>query len=764
MIQLRRGAPFLLALMFILTSCGDLFMKSKSDDTISTPFATCSLDTEALAQIFSKNIEGDIICLEENLNLFIRVVKTDRPGNLSLKELKKYIANQLPHVDEETISALEAIFEINSLLTGDDRNYIRGKNVQLLVDLFIDINKTFVQNNLLEFFQGEEVVSFEEHNRRKAIIYHSLKHLSESLGKVHKENSNSLDVESFVSKFSSEKNAEVLENIKMSLIVKKLILGEGVEKFTAVELKRLISIMADVGKVLFDIMNLPKTKGSLFDDEEVLNALKEGVETLKKNFYFPYASLETVFSLDDLKSIIEEYFPKYARFLVYEKEILEVKYILLNNRSSTFSVKDVYTLIDEFVLKYLEKALFFYRTYYAHENYYVLPERLLGAPTKSHYRSQIEYDLRRDFDRILKNYKFFKGSLSIPYYTSAYRRNIRGMVEVVLLEDIVTKFFSVYGEKDSSVFGNYFMNLELLEKLMISFEGLLEGEGVITEGRAKSTASTIALVTSLFQTQSNGDAKIEVPEFVEFAITMFSSIELTEEYYKVIEQNCTLDEEGRFSQQCFNENFLDFISSKADRADYSEHFSGLVSFLEKLDDNEYSKYFDHTATFSRTCTTFNDGTSVPMSKNEMIIMWAGLLNVEQSFIRFDEPVSGSVLQADNHLDDSEVRAAYPIFEQAIQGMLPHKKLEKLSKLIFFYLVKYKKVPNFNDLNSKKDYWRLSKEVGHLLKFMIGRGAELIPFMPKMKYEADRMTFAAVLELIQQNTPEEGPPFDCETLR
>ena len=111
MIQLRRGAPFLLALMFILTSCGDLFMRSKSNDTISTPFATCSLDTDALAQIFSKNIEGDIICLEENLNLFIGVVKTDRPGNLSLKELKKYIANQLPHVDEETISALEAIFE-----------------------------------------------------------------------------------------------------------------------------------------------------------------------------------------------------------------------------------------------------------------------------------------------------------------------------------------------------------------------------------------------------------------------------------------------------------------------------------------------------------------------------------------------------------------------------------------------------------------------------------------------------------------------------
>ena len=139
----------LLLMGFMLTSCGDIFMKKSEDNgTSMNQFATRKLDPKALAHIFTKNINGDLLALEENLNLFIDVVKTDRPGNLSLRELKIYIKENVKDVDPEVIEALASIFEINSLIFGDDKEYINKKNVRNLTQLLIDINKSVVDNNV----------------------------------------------------------------------------------------------------------------------------------------------------------------------------------------------------------------------------------------------------------------------------------------------------------------------------------------------------------------------------------------------------------------------------------------------------------------------------------------------------------------------------------------------------------------------------------------------------------------------------------------
>ena len=43
---------------------------------------------DAFSKILEKNIEGDINCLREKLNMFISTVETDRPGYASKEVLK----------------------------------------------------------------------------------------------------------------------------------------------------------------------------------------------------------------------------------------------------------------------------------------------------------------------------------------------------------------------------------------------------------------------------------------------------------------------------------------------------------------------------------------------------------------------------------------------------------------------------------------------------------------------------------------------------
>ena len=112
----------LFAIGLIVSSCGDLFNKDLGGTNADyEQFATCEMDTEAFSYILEKNIRGDILCLKENLHLFMDTVESDNPGTISKKTLKEFVLEGPIDVDPDTVDIIDSVFEISHILLGTER-------------------------------------------------------------------------------------------------------------------------------------------------------------------------------------------------------------------------------------------------------------------------------------------------------------------------------------------------------------------------------------------------------------------------------------------------------------------------------------------------------------------------------------------------------------------------------------------------------------------------------------------------------------------
>src|SRR5690606_10144630 len=132
----------------------------------------------------------------------------------------------------------------------------------------------------------------------------------------------------------------------------------------------------------------------------------------------------------------------------------------------------------------------------------------------------------KNFIRIVKDYRFFKGEGYIPYFTEGHVRTGEGLYEISFFEYIAKLIMKKYGVVKN---GEYFMDQEKIVALMEDFKDILYGKNIIHQGRIKNTAETITLLTTLFQNQSDGDSLISVPEMTEFAMTLLSGYTLAQD-------------------------------------------------------------------------------------------------------------------------------------------------------------------------------------------------------------------------------------------
>ena len=134
---------------------------------------------------------------------------------------------------------------------------------------------------------------------------------------------------------------------------------------------------------------------------------------------------------------------------------------------------------------------------------------------------------------------------------------------------------------------------------------------------------------------------------------------------------------------------------------------------------------------------------------ESVVSWAGLLVIEQSMLRFD-------VNRDNILSPSELDKLYVVFRGALEALIPVDFLKRYSKDIFRYIVKFQRLPE-TEVKGFKSLWRALRQGAHFVRFLFKSDR-------KQSVDADRMTYAAVLKIIAENTPSTDAPFDCETLR
>lgn len=739
---------FCVLILLSLVSCGDLFMKKEdSKETTTEQFSQCELDTQALSTIFSKNIEIELLCLEQNLNLFIDVVKTDRPGYLSLKELKLYIEKHISDIDPAIVEALDIVFETNSLIFGDHKEYIARENVAKLIELLIEVNQVVVENDIVNLFTSKAQVNFKEHNQRKSKVFMTFSYISSKLkqAQVVKDNFSSLNLKKLFEVLRTQDNAAKLDKVKSLLFLKKIFLGGDNEVLTSREFQKLIDMLADGGKIAFDMTQFANIQIEDNEYEEIILTLKEDFEAVVRSLNFDRESDVTIMLLSDLMGAIKAFLPEFDKYTKYNDQILKFKEILLENSRPEFSANEVYLLLENLILENLKRSAFFYRTFRLNEEVLTSGEVIQKDLEEFFFLDASERQFKDDFNQVVKSYRFLRGKELIATYSSEVKRNAVKMLEIAVLENITKKIMTYYGVQDPRANGGLKLSFDQLVVFMKDLQPILEGEGFSEPNRIEAAAETIFLMASLFQSHSDGDLEIELNELVQFLLTILGSYEVQDVMLKEIQKVCKLDTKGRYSPDCFRDNFINLMELNTKQGSkLTDHFPKMMKFLRGLSAEKQREYIIGAESISRACMTYQDK-EVPMLPSDIFFVFSGLSNIEQTMIRFD-------LNNDNILGPKELDRTYEVYEEAIKALIPGKFMKRFAKSVFLYLVRYKKVPDVGDVKGWRGFWRATKAGAHFFKFLM---------TPKKYTPADRQTLLSIIQTLQSYSDSE--PYPCHLL-
>lgn len=778
---------------FITSSCSgknsifsDLFTTNKKEASIGNILgASCELDVDAFSHILDQNIKGDILCLENKLNLFMKLVKTDRPGFISKTVLKDFLATGPIDIGEgqDINPIIDSVFDLGYLLFGGSRGYISETDVKSTIDLLIYFNQhIFWKVN--KYFTSPDTVNYQRHEDERQEIYEEFVLISKEVNRILKTNRNGeihrINTEEFLANFFGSK-PETYNSITSLMMLKKIFLGGERFDLTHKELQNAVYKLPELALVAFDVV---KAKKFNFSDDvrKMFKLYNKDVDIMRSNLYYGSDDNISLFTIYDVFTALENVLegePNPDELDLYDirkypREIIEVKNILLKSRTENgkhFTSNELGVLFGH--MKYIfDAAEYFYRMYeeYREDLDLNIPVAIDFSGFPAH--TDREQEFKDTFTTIAYNYRFMKGNQKAPYFSFNYERNPTAMVEIGAYEYLVKIIMKSYGRVNEKARGGYDMTLDdhvmpLIEKIKRPLKDLgLTTIGRVGGGEATAIGENLVLMSTLFQNQSDGCDKekvcMETPELTEFIVGLMTAMSIKSFFSDEMKKRCgdNVDEYGRFQVSCFRENFVNVLKTPipGDGQSLADYMPLLYSYIQDLTkdvpDGEsptlsesYNFFLSETEAFTRTCTHYDEHTtmqeSIPMKDKDAFGVFAGLLNVESTLIRFDKNENNKM---DGDKNNNEVlNAYYEVYEGAIKGLVaPNGGLmEKLAKSIFQYLVKYGKVPDTKDFNSLWDY----------AKFLI---------KINKRADASRTTIATILKTLgNESDNAKEHPFKCD---
>ncbi|MBY0518037.1 MAG: hypothetical protein K2P81_14105 [Bacteriovoracaceae bacterium] len=755
--RMKLQLGLILTCLIGMVGCSDLGKNSVVNKPIQSDRFNvgCELSIENFKFIMEKDITPQINCLEKNIDLFMKVVESGRPGYLSRTAFELYVKKNVPDFKPENIRAIKSVFDIAHLIFGDDREYLSPGAVKKIFSFVYLFNREMPK--VYPFFISKEETPFNLHDIQRIRVYKAADAISRALLDIFKgdrgDQIHKVNIIDIIESFTNDDTAGTLDKVKAILFVKKVILGGVKDELTHLELQDLLYKFAPAGSVVFD---LARVKYVDLTQKSLMELVSTDVEVFDRLLYYPADSGERLFNVDDIAEAIPYFlgdsdnFPDLKK---YREEMVQIKMLLMSearwHANEDLSGKD-WVLPGELKLlvshaKDLSKrGAIYHRIYEFFKPYLDSPgtvninynNYLLQFPTHEKYV--------KEFARISNEYRFFWGSFEFPYYSNAFRRNAEGMVEIGLVEYGLYLVTRRYGEEaPGKTWGYGITQDQMLGVIKNVFGRILIDEGIILKGREAKNNENITLLSTLFQPQSNGDAIINVDEGTSFLIQVLSSMKHADWFEQEMGRVCPTDNRGRITDlECHREHYFGLICTRF-KNEFPQLLQrlGIKSCTDAGTDPAWNKkLIKDLEVVARTCTVFKDGTDVPIQSDDYMPIMVMLTEIEGSILKYD-------INKNNILDPSEVRTAYDAtFKSAIEALveeqaaiiakLPFNLGSAISKKIYYYLIKYKTLP---------------KKVGDYLKLLtIGATS------------ADRDTFAAVLKIIS----EQGEPstFDCETLR
>lgn len=766
------------SLMFF-SGCSDLFQKNVKDKKLeSSKFkANCELNVDDFALILEEPITETIDCLGKNLNLFMDVAESKKANHLSRVGLENYLKNYRKEIKPEVLRALRSIFEINYLVYGGDPDFISRGNVKALID-FAKVFNITASKNFKPIFMDEDEIEYENYRLlRDQRIKEAATVISNTLRKLYKPHQKnnlerSLDLNQLLDSFTTENNTVSIQNVKKLLFLKKVVLGGNKNTITHIELGHLIDNFSSYVVLALDGI---RYKNIRMNQENIIHFLNSDVELLNRILYsFPASrEKEVFFTLEQALDAVDIFLgdDSDTDLWAYYDLLKEAKVMVMDGSPETVTGGDMKRLIDH-ALTVLKTGDMFHKFWYSER---FLLETRPGRPLDAYLFEDLyktfknDKKLVDDFVRILKKYRFQRGENLAAYYTDDYYRNADAVYEVALWEYALTLVMKRFGCPNNTLNGkvvcdpnlktlnNVHMVKDQVINLVQKFKKVLIDNDLILPGREVKTAETITLLGSLFQYQSDENKVFDVNEATEFAISLFTAIDISEDvndhFLKLNRKGqCAMDQYKRISPSCFDEHFFQAVCFN-----YPDQFPKLYKSLgatvyeddpvrrtKKLvckipSDAANLAYLDRSVVAARTCNKYPDtGEFIYYSKGDIMSVFLAMMHIETTIIRWD------VREKNNIMDPAEVMDAYNIYSPALDGFLEKMPslVKRLKKQIYQYLVKYEKVP------SEKEFSSILKFVKFLMSF-------------NKDAPANRKTVASILVTIS----EQGAPstFDCNCL-
>jgi hypothetical protein len=759
MVRIKNLAALILVSFLTFAGCSDLGKNSIVNKPIeSNRFnAGCTLNIDEFKMILERDVSAQISCLQKNIDLFMRVVESDKPGYLSRTAFEQYVIKNMPDFKPENVRAIKSVFDIAHLIFGDDRNYLSPGSVKKIFDFIYLFNREFPI--VYPFFESEEEnTPYYVHDLQRKRIFKAGDSIAEALIRIYKgsrgDQIHKINIIEILESFTNTESEDVLAKTKAVIFIKKVILGGVKDELNHIELSELLSKLPKLGMIVFDIFRVGYIDLNQKSLLEFINSDLDLIDDpLKPLLHYTADSGERLFSIDDLIAAVPFFLSDNTDFpdlKQYRKEILQAKMLLMSESaySANEDLRGKEFILPSDLRVFLDTAKDMVRRGAVYHNVYEFFKPYLNSPgvVSINYNNYVlsfptHGKYVEEFARIANSYRFFYGEFDMPFYSAAFRRNSEGMVEQGLMESALKLVARRYGSPNPGV-GGFGLSLAQLQAFITLIKKPLVDEGLITAGRELKLMENITLLMTLFQSMSNGDGIINVDEGSAFFTQVFASMAHSDYFQEEISKVCSTDERGRITDiDCHRSNYFNVLCSKFQN-NYPVLLQalGVTNCADKGDQTYIKDYLKTIEFVGRTCTVFKDGTDVPLTSDDYMPIMVMIQTIEGTMLRYDT-------NRNNTLDPSEVRKAYDqtlkiaiealVEEQAsVIAKLPFNLGSAISKKVYYYLIKYKAVP---------------KKVSEYLKLLT------IGATP-----ARRDTFAAVLKIVA----EQGEPstFDCETLR
>lgn len=744
----------------------------------STTNANCDLDMDRFSDILESKITGTINCLEKNLNIFMDVSELGRGKKLSRTALIKYLKRNRPDTTPKTISVINTVFALSTLITGEEKDFISRGNVTKIINL-VRIFNSQAASHYPNTFGSSAPASLSVHESHRRRVDEAAKAIQAAISEIYLADRNGeihyVDTMDILKGFIVD-DEESIEKIEGILFVKKILMGGDINRINHQELGFLFS---QLPKLLTLVLDGVRYKDLTMEQPELMEFIHADVIDLSNILFHPSRgnrNFEGLFDVDvaitGIDRFIKDDDKKISKYRVLIKEAVRIFTRIKNGTPAL----DLYATDEQWVTgRELEK--FFSHIYtvtkraQAFHKFYNSPniKPLLISPQSVYLdpaKFQDEFPDNRleliEFCRIVSNFRYMKGSQDMASYSLEFRRNPNAVAEVTIYEYLISQFFGYYGSSNS-------MSNKQLMAIMKKFENELIEMDIILPRRSRSTAETISLLGSLFQAQSDNNELLDVNEAAEFAISLVTAIDAKKKLFAFYEtKDCAApamrDQFGRIAPECFKNNFFEAICNS-----YRDQLPRLFSYLgadpklgcnQNFNSEHNIAYANAAAVAARTCHFYpDDGSEIMYSESDIMSIILAMMHIETTITRWDKNIN-------NTMDPKEVVDAWAIYKPAIIGMLgtkldvlPAKLKETLALLVYQYLVKFEEAPALEG----KDLW---KTIGKLGKLLV------------KKAPASRKSIASILRIVSEqgkvkaqaeydadpNAPGAEKPFDCNWLR